>query len=743
MVRHLDACRHCDSFAHHLSEATAIPDPGLMDAFGCLADDAPRYCKRETYSVINRRLHNVLDERDDLAKERNDLADECDALRDELKAAHAELSRLSAFAPVPSCDTDAARQLEQARVASLGGVLDVDPPSSTAGPSNSRGLSLRGRVQVPPALSQRIQDAPSAPLSQRLQDEPAAFSSRKGKERAPPAPYEDTSPILPYTNVESIEVSPPAPIVERPRTLEDLPESAILFPPLTGKERPHKVRVLGDGTDQRGNRTLFIRTYGELYAYQGAARENALQELSQGNLTRRSKWYPEVPIRFEKEQMGPIRLFNSRDAVRNLFEGALQDTEDEPRRTRQALNLVTYLNIWKRHRDLETSELVHVALNVWKPPAWHAERTKQRKQSRKDGMAQRRAEQGQVIEGPKRQTAVRTQEPEETQPSGISTEEPRVDSDQFESMNEVVPQEAPPPLPPAPPARSQPARLNFSKRNPPLPRDAPALDATTTKWADFIEQCQGQCSLEKDRAGLRRMFPGAVGQNVRMDDSDSPLKRPTRQYVRGFLLLERLAPVPRSDFNRMVWQRELVRLLLVPGRYNFLLRWAEVLPRVGHTAPWSGTFTKDATLAEVAVYLAANGVTAQIADDVVPWARRLAREMLDRVDMAGGFDSQATASIYAPIQEDLRFPIRDDRSLNRSLEWYDVESARYGAQPDDLAPIALDPQFREDTQVFERVGETIPRYDLPHAPIEGGHPSEEGDVSMGEEADHPDATGRM
>ena len=72
------------------------------------------------------------------------------------------------------------------------------------------------------------------------------------------------------------------------------------------------------------------------------------------------------------------------------------------------------------------------------------------------------------------------------------------------------------------------------------------------------------------------MFPGMVGCNIYSDNEDSDLNPPTQRQVRGFLIMECLAPIPRTNFDRMVWVRGLIHLLMVPGWYQSLLEWAAV-----------------------------------------------------------------------------------------------------------------------------------------------------------------------
>ena len=85
--------------------------------------------------------------------------------------------------------------------------------------------------------------------------------------------------------------------------------------------------------------------------------------------------------------------------------------------------------------------------------------------------------------------------------------------------------------------------------------------------------------------------------------------------------MERLAPVPQSNFDQMVWVQGLVRLLMVPGQYWYLLDWAAAAPLKNGTVAWLGQFNNQATMTDIVAYIAANGVMVHDADDAVVWAR--------------------------------------------------------------------------------------------------------------------------
>ncbi|KAF8553602.1 hypothetical protein OG21DRAFT_1485264 [Imleria badia] len=165
------------------------------------------------------------------------------------------------------------------------------------------------------------------------------------------------------------------------------------------------------------------------------------------------------------------------------------------------------------------------------------------------------------------------------------------------------------------------------------------------------------------------MFPGAVGSNVYPNDEDLELNPPTKRQVRGFLLMECLAPIPRSSHEWMVWVWGLIRVLLVPGRYRALLDWVMAAPRHDSPVAWIGEFTNQVTMTNIAAYLATNGITVHDADDAVWCTRSIAQEMLNHINESGGLDNPSTAAHYGPTQQDRQIPCTDN-SLNRTREWY-------------------------------------------------------------------------
>ncbi|KAI6165150.1 hypothetical protein EDD17DRAFT_1506017 [Pisolithus thermaeus] len=122
---------------------------------------------------------------------------------------------------------------------------------------------------------------------------------------------------------------------------------------------------------------------------------------------------------------------------------------------------------------------------------------------------------------------------------------------------------------------------------PELPQEAPPLDTPVQDWVKFIQTYQNRYSGLDESSKLSKMFPGALGITEHPNDNEWEIGPPSAQMVQGFLLYERLAPVPRRDHDQMVWFQELVCLLTARGFYRALLKWAEVSPHTGPQVPWA------------------------------------------------------------------------------------------------------------------------------------------------------------
>jgi hypothetical protein len=175
--------------------------------------------------------------------------------------------------------------------------------------------------------------------------------------------------------------------------------------------------------------------------------------------------------------------------------------------------------------------------------------------------------------------------------------------------------------------------------------------------------------------------------------------------------MERLAPTPRGlNGHRSVWLRELLSVLAVPGRYKGLCDWWHIAPAQGQTAAWIGEFNAESTAGQIVAYLAANSVSFQDADDAVAWARRAAREWVNRVEAAGGFSEENPSEHLVPLRNEVNRSVKDD-TLVRSREWYEERAVTQGAAEESLA-LVTPPNDLIDGEVLAHLHETAYEYGL-------------------------------
>ncbi|KAI6014640.1 hypothetical protein EDC04DRAFT_2608989 [Pisolithus marmoratus] len=161
---------------------------------------------------------------------------------------------------------------------------------------------------------------------------------------------------------------------------------------------------------------------------------------------------------------------------------------------------------------------------------------------------------------------------------------------------------------------------------PELPLGAPSIYAPVNDWVKFIHQYQNQSDDFDESSKLSRMFPGALCFSPHPDDDEAEVNPPSQQDVQGFLLYEQLVLVSRRDHDWNIWLCKLIKLLAVKGQCRAFLEWAEVTPTIGTPVLWEGGFTCSATMADVATYLAANGIMYHDADNALQWAWRVGND---------------------------------------------------------------------------------------------------------------------
>ena len=208
--------------------------------------------------------------------------------------------------------------------------------------------------------------------------------------------------------------------------------------------------------------------------------------------------------------MGPIHLYNSAGEIRVIFKAAHLEKEGRAPSYHQASDLLMFLHLWRKHKSLEVSDLIKVAMKQWRLP-----------------VEKRWAIAAKMVVPPPPVIIQGLQECITSQPmssSGNFNSTPGNDSPA--NLLARIDEQPAPPLPKVEESSSHsrgPIVLNLKAHV--LPRGAPSFDDPIDKWINFIEKCLAVCPLNSCR-GLRKMFPGAVRCNVYPNNEDSNLNPP-------------------------------------------------------------------------------------------------------------------------------------------------------------------------------------------------------------------------
>ncbi|KAI6008025.1 hypothetical protein EDC04DRAFT_2611129 [Pisolithus marmoratus] len=228
------------------------------------------------------------------------------------------------------------------------------------------------------------------------------------------------------------------------------------------------------------------------------------------------------------------------------------------------------------------------------------------------------------------------------------------------------------------------------------------MDLMLKEWRPPVWASQKSCQKREalrdkervSRAQTKEGGPSRSGTYQNQSDSFDESSELSRMFPRalGF------SPCPNDDE--------------VEGQYRALLEWAEVAPANGTPVPWEGEFTHSATLADVAAYLVANGVTYHDADDALKWAWRAGNEYVARIISNGGDKDPNTKAIVDQMRATLNelLPMGE----HHSLEWIDLQAHVLGVLPKNIAPYKACPIEERDLFALEEFAKLAALYDLSH-----------------------------
>jgi hypothetical protein len=87
-----------------------------------------------------------------------------------------------------------------------------------------------------------------------------------------------------------------------------------------------------------------------------------------------------MPLLGSRQDHGPVRLYNSVEELCTIFKASHSEEEGRAPLYRQASDIITFLNHWRKHKNLEVSELMRAVMKAWKPPIWAADKAKKKKE---------------------------------------------------------------------------------------------------------------------------------------------------------------------------------------------------------------------------------------------------------------------------------------------------------------------------------------------------------------------------
>ncbi|KAI6015678.1 hypothetical protein EDC04DRAFT_2608677 [Pisolithus marmoratus] len=433
-----------------------------------------------------------------------------------------------------------------------------------------------------------------------------------------------------------------------PMTIDEPIIQGTMFPNFDRTEFPYRVHHLGQGNDSV-RLILFMRINDNLYAYSNEMISKAIQ--------------------WERDMMGPIILYNTMEEIHKLYAMAYDEPEDKAPCICKVQGLVTYINLWKRCR-LEINEVMDLTLKEWRPPVWASQKAREGGPSRSETVGGRLTLQGWITDAPPISSAAAADEQRPivllahcimAQPSGGSAPNQHQRPTESSQLQ----------------GGACPSGKKTRGAVPKLPYGAPSVYAPVNDWVKFIHQYQNQSDNFDESSQLSRMFPGALGFSL----------------------------CPDND------KVELIQLLAVKGWYRALLEWAEVAPAIGSPAPWEGGCSCVATMANVATYLAANGITYHNANDALKWAWRAGNEYIAQIISNGGDKDPNTKVIIDQMRATLNELL--PMGKHHSLEWIDLQAHMLGVPPKSIAPYEVHPIEERVLYILREFTKSAALYDLP------------------------------
>ena len=206
-----------------------------------------------------------------------------------------------------------------------------------------------------------------------------------------PAPHESAHEA--FSTMELNEPCELCPLHEHfsnsEKTLDEI--KGQLFPEFDGTERPCAVCILREEWAKRKLKALFFWVNNKLYVYIDDTAQQAYGNIHMGVPP---PLPPRRTMKMLEGKMGPMLLHNMAYEICKLYARAAQEEPNCALNVQEAQDLNSYLHLWNTHKQ-EKSNLFHIIMKGWRPPAWAAEAVKQKKLAlRERGKAQAAQQRG-------------------------------------------------------------------------------------------------------------------------------------------------------------------------------------------------------------------------------------------------------------------------------------------------------------------------------------------------------------
>ncbi|KAI6014241.1 hypothetical protein BKA83DRAFT_4499438 [Pisolithus microcarpus] len=469
-----------------------------------------------------------------------------------------------------------------------------------AGPSSSSlvaRLSGGGRGEAPAMYHQSPRTPP------RLATTPPI---------APSAPHGEPHKTLNTNTDEPVETQPR---LKRPLLTDRLKEAHTMFPVGQG-ERPHQAFIL-----LNSKKYLHVRVQQNLYQFEAPLRNDMERAISAGY----------APALFGAVPPGVAHLLNTPREIDEVYaRAAREDDEGRAHNAKAAQCLITWINRYLANVDRHTRKkpaknpVAAYALSQWHPPAWMAAKGKSKRENYKPSVTG-------LAPQPPPAYEEHQAGPIEAREEPIITREPNP-APQVERIPPVV--KLPTPVvvtiqvttPTAPVVPLVIDRRDHKKRwhQDRGPKVAPHWGAPLSQWREHVQK---YLDIEETSH-----FLGVLGPLEELaEDKEAALVR----RIRGFVLEGYFAPRFRYDSNRHGWRHNLARLFAVAGRYRAIVESEGLTIVPGAKGTWDAPKDVAPSPANIARYLARNGLSFQEADDLYSWGVSFLQDESDTLQEKG------------------------------------------------------------------------------------------------------------